>query len=66
MLLQDFNTAAIKTLARKPVSPLKKLKRKVGYGRDEKDTGVEAEHAMKKLCLAEPSQALSRDDSMSF
>ena len=28
---QDYNTAAIKTLAKKPVSPMKKMKRKVGY-----------------------------------
>ena len=33
---------------------MKKMKRKVGYEEDEGNTGLEAEQAMKKLCLAEP------------
>ena len=33
---------------------MKKMKRKVGYEQNTEDTGLEAENAMKKLCLAEP------------
>ena len=60
---QDYNTAAIKTLAKKPVSPMKKMKRKVGYGQEAEDAGLEAEHAMKKLCLIEQRDA-SKDINM--
>ena len=64
IICQDYNTAAIKTLAKKPVSPMKKMKRKVGYEQDTEDTGLEAENAMKKLCLAERNGVQTGDISM--
>ena len=63
IICQDYNTAAIKTLAKKPVSPMKKMKRKVDYEQDTEDTGLEAENAMKKLCLAE-QRGTGRDVNM--
>ena len=50
-------------MAKKPVSPMKKMKRKVGYGQEAEDAGLEAEHAMKKLCLIEQRDA-SKDINM--
>ena len=52
--LQDFNAAAIRSLSKKPVSPLKKMKRKVGYEQDGVDAtfmGTEESLNMKRLCL---------------
>ena len=43
---------------------MKKMKRKVGYGQEGEDAGLEAEHAMKKLCLAEDSGAQGGDVHM--
>ena len=42
---------------------MKKMKRKVGYGQEGEDAGLEAEHAMKKLCLIEQRDA-SKDINM--
>ena len=42
---------------------MKKMKRKVGYEEDEGNTGLEAEQAMKKLCLAE-QRGTGRDVNM--
>ena len=42
---------------------MKKMKRKVGYEQDTEDTGLEAENAMKKLCLAE-QRGTERDVNM--
>ena len=43
---------------------MKKMKRKVGYEQDTEDTGLEAENAMKKLCLAERNGVQTGDISM--
>ena len=61
--LQDYNLSAIRVLASGRLSPLKKMKRKVGYGQEGEDAGLEAEHAMKKLCLIEQRDA-SKDINM--
>ena len=42
---------------------MKKMKRKVGYGQEAEDAGLEAEHAIKKLCLAE-QRGTGRDVNM--
>ena len=52
---QDYNHHIIQSLSSKPVSPLKKVKCKVGYGesvaeRDDLD-GLVPQAKMKKLCL---------------
>lgn len=48
MTSQDYNTAMVNSLSKTALSPLKKVKRKVGYNKDaEKRTEV----ALKKLCL---------------
>ena len=43
---------------------MKKMKRKVGYGQEAEDAGLEAEHAIKKLCLAERNGVQTGDISM--
>ena len=40
------------------------MKRKVGYGEERGDIGIDAEGAMKKLCLAEDSEAQGGDVHM--
>ena len=62
--LQDYNLSAIRVLASGRLSLLKKMKRKVGYEQDTEDTGLEAENAMKKLCLAEWNGVQTGDISM--
>ena len=42
---------------------MEKMKRKVGYGQEAEYAGLEAEHAMKKLCLIEQRDA-SKDINM--
>ncbi|KAI0688833.1 hypothetical protein C8Q76DRAFT_635121 [Earliella scabrosa] len=57
--VQDYNIAAIEAIAKAPVSPLKKIKRKVGYGdstEEESDKGDKPpQGAMKHLCLTDRS-----------
>ena len=52
---QDYNVAAIEAIAKAPVSPLKKIKRKVGYGdstEEDSDQGNQPpQGAMKRLRL---------------
>ena len=54
---QDYNSAAIRLLSSKPTSPLKKVKRKVGYedgAEEEADAATgSAQAQLKRLCLEE-------------
>ncbi|KAI0713351.1 hypothetical protein C8Q76DRAFT_621136 [Earliella scabrosa] len=64
---RDYNAAAIRMLSSKPASPLKKVKRKVGYdhsSNEEADAGGSAPQAqLKRLCL-EDRENLDRDVRM--
>ena len=55
--IQDYNVAAIEAIAKAPVSPLKKIKRKVGYGDSTEDDSDKSDRparcAMKRLCLSD-------------
>lgn len=66
---QDYNVAAIEAIAKAPVSPLKKIKRKVGYGdsteEDSDKSDRPARTAMKRLCLEDGPTGSHVDDSMS-
>ncbi|RPD52037.1 hypothetical protein L227DRAFT_568861, partial [Lentinus tigrinus ALCF2SS1-6] len=68
---QDYNIACIRSITQKTVSPLKKVKRKVGYEREDseedRDGPVEPpQKAMKRLTLAEGSSSKSSLDSASM
>ncbi|RPD67600.1 hypothetical protein L226DRAFT_474661, partial [Lentinus tigrinus ALCF2SS1-7] len=68
---EDYNIACIRSITQKTVSPLKKVKRKVGYEREDseedRDGPVEPpQKAMKRLTLAEGSSSKSSLDSASM
>lgn len=58
---QEYNAAAIRALSNRVVSPLKKIKRKVGYGHSSDDSQAEEENVpqneMKRLCIAPTADA---------
>ena len=65
---QDYNIAAIEAIAKGPVSPLKKIKRKVGYeDHAEEENGDNSDEppraAMKRLCLGDSSVHSSHEPS---
>ena len=62
---QDRTAAAIQVLSTRSVSPLKKIKRKAGYG-DETDTAetTHATHAMKKLHIDSSTEGGRKGDGV--
>ena len=66
--VSNLPPAAIKSLSKKPVSPLKKMKRKVGYhdGQESDTQKGEGEHGlnMKRLCLVDVETAHVTDVNM--
>ncbi|KAI0643198.1 hypothetical protein C8Q79DRAFT_915303, partial [Trametes meyenii] len=63
ILSRDYNMSVIKILSTRNVSPLKKMKRKVGYDNDDKENvnGVEApQRQLKRLTLADDRMEVSK------
>ena len=56
---KDFNLITIRVLQTKSLSPMKKIKRKVGYGSEGQATN-ETTVQMKKLCLEEEPSTSSQ------
>lgn len=57
---QEYNAAAIRALSNRVVSPLKKIKRKVGYGHSSDDSQAEEsapQNEMKRLCITPTADA---------
>lgn len=67
--MQDYNQAVIKTIQSKPVSPMKKVKRRVGYQKEATDAEVnDSEQQLKKLRLGgagekESTSQIDREDT---
>ncbi len=49
--MQDYNSSALKDLSLRAVSPLKKVKRKVGYGEEEEIGMEESRRRLKRMSL---------------
>lgn len=50
-IIQDYNLSAIKNLSSLHISPLKKVKRKVGYGQELEEMAEDSTQRLKRLAI---------------